>query len=194
MNPVQRGKLAIAAAAIGVGLLSVTGCGFTNAQQTSHQYSPSDGLRADLGQLQLRNMLIVAAGEHQPGRVIGAVFNQSTSDATLTISGADGGQAEIPVKAKSETYLNEDSTAVILSNAGSAPGGLAQVTIRSGSDTAKMNIPVVNGTLPEYKQYLPTSSASPSSTSSSSSASSSSTSPSSTSPSAGTTPSATAKP
>jgi hypothetical protein len=51
MNPVQRGKLAIAAAAIGVGLLSVTGCGFVNAQQTTHQYSASDGIKADLGTL-----------------------------------------------------------------------------------------------------------------------------------------------
>ena len=78
MNPVQRGKLAIAAAAIGVGLLSVTGCGFVNAQQTTHQYSASDGIKADLGSLQLRNILIVASGEKEPGRVIGAVFNTSS--------------------------------------------------------------------------------------------------------------------
>src|SRR3954471_9510251 len=114
MNPVQRGKLAIAAAAIGVGLLSVTGCGFVNAQQTSHQYSASDGIRADLGQLQLRNMLIVASGENQPGRVIGEVCNKSNSDASLTTSGANGAQPEIPVKENSETYLNSGSDAAVL--------------------------------------------------------------------------------
>jgi len=167
MNPVQRGKLAIAAAAIGVGLLSVTGCGFVNAQQTSHQYSASDGVKADLGQLELRNMLIVASGENQPGRVIGAVFNKSSSDATLTISGANGAQTEIPVKANSETYLNDEADAAVLSTAGTRPGGLSPVTIRSGSDSATINVPVVDGTLPEYKEYLPSSSASatPSSTS-----------------------------
>jgi hypothetical protein len=167
MNTVQRGKLAIAAAAIGVGLLSVTGCGFVNAQQTSHQYSASDGVRADLGQLQLRNILIVASGENDPGRVIGAVFNQGTSDATLTISGANGSQTEIPVKANSETYLNDQSDAAVLSTAGINPGGLVPVTIRSGSDSAQLNVPVVNGTLPEYQKYLPTpsGSASPSATS-----------------------------
>ncbi|MFJ5957668.1 hypothetical protein ACIQC5_17140 [Paenarthrobacter sp. NPDC092416] len=155
MNPVQRGKLAIAAAAIGVGLLSVTGCGFVNAQQTSHQYSASDGIKADLGQLQLRNILIVASGENQPGRVIGAVFNKSSSDATLTISGSNGAQTEIPVKANSETYLNDDADAAVLSSAGTIPGGLTPVTIRSGSDSAKINVPVVDGTLPEYAKYLP---------------------------------------
>ncbi|MFE4194599.1 hypothetical protein ACFRJ9_01945 [Paenarthrobacter sp. NPDC056912] len=160
MNPVQRGKLAIAAAAIGVGLLSVTGCGFVNAQQTTHQYSASDGIKADLGQLQLRNMLIVASGEKEPGRVIGAVFNKSSSDATLTISGADGAQTEIPVKANSETYLNDAADPAILSTAGTAPGGLAPVTIRSGSDSAQISIPVVDGTLPEYRKYLPSSASS----------------------------------
>ncbi|WP_281453104.1 hypothetical protein [Paenarthrobacter nitroguajacolicus] len=162
MNTVQRGKLAIAAAAIGVGLLSVTGCGFVNAQQTSHQYSASDGVRADLGKLQLRNMLIVASGEKEPGRVIGAVFNQSSSDATLTLSGANGAQTEIPVKAMSETYLNDTADAAILSTAGVIPGGLTPVTIRSGSDSATINVPVVDGTLPEYAKYLPSPSATPS--------------------------------
>ncbi|MGP0224943.1 MULTISPECIES: hypothetical protein [unclassified Paenarthrobacter] len=156
MNTVQRGKLAIAAAAIGVGLLSVTGCGFVNAQQTNHQYSASDGIKADLGQLQLRNILIVASGENEPGRVIGAVFNNGSSDATLTINGANGAQTEIPVKANSETYLNTGADAAILSTAGTIPGGLTPVTIRSGSDSATVNVPVVDGTLPEYQEYLPT--------------------------------------
>ncbi len=155
MNPVQRGKLAIAAAAIGVGLLSVTGCGFVNAQQTTHQYSASDGIKADLGPLQLRNILIIASGENEPGRVIGAVFNQSSSDATLTLSGANGAQTEIPVKANSETYLNDTADAAILSTAGVIPGGLTPITIRSGSDSATINVPVVDGTLPEYAKYLP---------------------------------------
>ncbi|MDR6986297.1 hypothetical protein J2Y66_000767 [Paenarthrobacter nitroguajacolicus] len=175
MNPVQRGKLAIAAAAIGVGLLSVTGCGFVNAQQTTHQYSASDGIKADLGQLQLRNILIVASGENEPGRVIGAVFNQSSTDATLTISGANGAQTEIPVKANSETYLNDTTDAAILSTAGVIPGGLTPVTIRNGSDSATIKVPVVNGTLPEYAKYLPatpSSSATPTSTSSETSTSS----------------------
>ena len=166
MNTVQRGKLAMAAAAIGVGVLSVTGCGFVNAQQTSHQYSASDGVRADLGKLQLRNILIVSNGQNQPGRVIGAVFNQGTTDATLTISGANGSQTEIPVKAGSETYLNDQSDAAVLSSAGTIPGGLTPVTIRSGSDSSTVNVPVVDGTLPEYQKYLPTpsGSASPSGT------------------------------
>ena len=52
MNRGQRGKLAMATAALAIGLLTVTGCGYINPQQTSEQYSASDGTREDLGPLQ----------------------------------------------------------------------------------------------------------------------------------------------
>ncbi|MGW9415969.1 hypothetical protein [Arthrobacter cupressi] len=169
MNRVQRGKLAMAAVAIGAGLLSVTGCGYINAQQTSHQYAASDGVKADLGSLQLRNIVIVSTGTDKPGRVIGAVFNQGSSDATLVIDGANGAQTSIPVKAKSETYLNEDSDSAILSSTGGNPGSLVTVSIASGSETAKLQVPVMDGSLVEYQKYLPagaTPTATPGSTSS----------------------------
>lgn len=162
MNRVQRGKLAMAAAAISIGLLSVTGCGYINPQQTNEQYSPSDGVRADLGPLQLRNMLIVSKDANKPGRVIGAVFNTSSNDATLTISGAGGSQATIPVKAKSQTYLNENSEPVILSTSGGAPGSMVPVTVKTGSESRTVQFPVQDASLKEYEKYLPTVSASPS--------------------------------
>lgn len=162
MNRVQRGKLAMAAAAISIGLLSVTGCGYINPQQTNEQYSPSDGVRADLGSLQLRNMLIVSTDANKPGRVIGAVFNTSSSDATLTISGAGGSQATIPVKAKSQTYLNENTDPAVLSTSGGAPGSMVSVTIKTGPDSRTVQFPVMDASLKEYAKYLPTVSASPS--------------------------------
>ncbi|GAB3564717.1 hypothetical protein GCM10027405_21080 [Arthrobacter alkaliphilus] len=162
MNRVQRGKLAMAAAAISIGLLSVTGCGYINPQQTNEQYSPSDGVRDDLGPLQLRNMLIVSKDANKPGRVIGAVFNTSSNDATLTISGSGGSTATIPVKAKSQTYLNENYEAVILSPSGGAPGSLVPVTIKTGSESRNVQFPVLDASLKEYEKYLPTVSASPS--------------------------------
>ena len=101
MNRGQRGKLAMATAALGIGLLSVTGCGYINPQQTSEQYSASDGTRTDLGPLQLRNFIIVSDGEDKPGRVIGAVYNTSSKDVVLTIkrcrriADPGSGQAEL---------------------------------------------------------------------------------------------------
>src|SRR6478736_413570 len=106
----RRGKLAMATAALGISVLSVTGCGYINPQQTTEQYSASDGTRTDLGPLQLRNMMVIADGENKPGRVLGAVYNTSSRDVKLTIDGASGSETQVPVKKNSYVLLNESAT------------------------------------------------------------------------------------
>lgn len=156
-NRGQSGKMAMAAAALSIGLLALTGCGYVNAQQTSHQYAASDGTRADVGPVQLRNMLIVSAGEQQPGRVIGAVYNSSSNDVKVTLKGAEGAQTEVPVKKNSYTLLNQSTDAAILSTSGGKPGSLVDVQVtESGTNVNKtVKVPVVDGTLKEYVAYLP---------------------------------------
>ena len=156
MTRAQRGKLALTAAALGVGLLTA-GCGYITPQQTSEQYAASDGIVADLGPIQLRNILIISSGEDQPGRLIGAVYNSSSQDVTLTVNGAKGSQTEVPVKANSYTLLNESSDEAILSTTGGVPGSLVDVKIsEDGTNTSNtVKVPVLDATLPEYKEYLP---------------------------------------
>lgn len=171
MNRGQRGKLAMATAALAIGLLSVAGCGYINPQQTTEQYVASDGTQADVGPLQLRNMIIISGGQDQPGRVIGAVYNSSSEDVTLTINGAAGSQTRIPVKQNSYTLLNDSADEAILSTTGGAPGSLVEVSITEDgtNQNAKFKVPVLDGTISDYKEYLPagsepTGSATPAST------------------------------
>jgi hypothetical protein len=156
MNRAQRGKLALTAAALGIGLLT-SGCGYINSQQTSEQYQASDGIVTDLGPLKLSNILIISAGEDQPGRLIGAVYNSSSQDVTLTVNGAEGAQTEVPVKANSSTLLNETSDEAILSTSGGIPGSLVDIRIsEDGTNVSNtVKVPVLDATLPEYKEYLP---------------------------------------
>ncbi|MCX6499243.1 MAG: hypothetical protein NTU93_10645 [Arthrobacter sp.] len=154
----RRGKLAMATAALGIGLLSVTGCGYINPQQTSVQYSASDGTRTDLGPLQLRNMMVVSDGENKAGRVIGAVYNTSSNDVKLTINGAGGSQIQVPVKKNAYVLLNDNTAPAVLSTTGGKPGSVIEVTIREDATNlnAKFKMPVLDGTITDYKQYLPT--------------------------------------
>jgi hypothetical protein len=155
-NRARRAKLALTAGALGIGLLA-SGCGYTNSQQTSVQYQSSDGIITDLGPLQLRNILIISNGEDQPGRVIGAVYNSSSEDVTLTLNGAEGSQTEVPVKANSSTLLNNTTDEVVLSTTGGIPGSLVDVKIsENGTNVSNtVQVPVLDATLPEYKEYLP---------------------------------------
>jgi hypothetical protein len=156
MNRAQRAKLALTGAALGVGLLTA-GCGYITPQQTSEQYQASDGIVTDLGPLQLRNMLIVSSGKDEPGRLIGAVYNSSSQDVKLTVNGAEGSQTEVDVKANSYTLLNESSDEAILSTTGDVPGSLVDIKItEDGTNTSNtVKVPVLDATLPEYKEYLP---------------------------------------
>jgi hypothetical protein len=157
MNRAQSGKLALAAGVLALGLATMTGCGYITPQQTTHQYSSSDGIRADLGPLQLRNMLIVSAGEDKPGRLIGAVYNSSSQDVKLTVNGAKGSQTQVPVKANSYTLLNGSTDEAILSTSGGIPGSLVDIKVtEDGTNVNKtVKMPVLDATLPEYKEYLP---------------------------------------
>lgn len=176
MSRGQRAKLAMATAALGIGLLSVTGCGYINPQQTSEQYSASDGTRTDLGPLQLRNFMIISDGEDAPGRVIGAVYNSSSKDVLLTINGAGGSQAQVSVKKNSYTLLSDSTDEAILSKSGGKPGTVIEVSIREDgtNQNAQFKVPVLDATIADYKTFLP---ASPEPTSSSTTAPSSTTSP-----------------
>lgn len=153
----QRGKRAIMAAALSAGLLGLAGCGYINPQQTTQQYTASDGVHADLGPVQLRNMLIVASDEKRPGRVIGAIYNSSPNDITVTLSGAEGAQAAIPVEKNSYTLLNNSTEPVVLRTAGGKPGSLVDIKVTAGgtNPSQTIKIPVLDATLPEYAAYLP---------------------------------------
>ncbi|HEY8754385.1 MAG TPA: hypothetical protein VIM40_12155, partial [Arthrobacter sp.] len=157
MNRAQGGKLALTAGSLALVLATMTGCGYINPQQTSVQYSAADGIRADLGPLQLRNMLIVSAGKDKPGRLIGAVYNSSSQDVKLTANGAQGSQTQVPVKANSYTLLNESTDAAILSTTGGIAGSLVDVKVtENGTNVTKtVRVPVVDASLPEYKDYVP---------------------------------------
>lgn len=155
----QRARRLSLIAAIGIGAMAFTGCSAINPQSTTLIYSASDGVRFDLGRMELRNVLIISEGAGQPGRVTGAFYNQSSSDITLTFSGAEGSQTEITVKPGIPVILNSDNDAALLSTVEQPPGAVETLELRiSGaeSETASLQVPILDGTLEEYKDLVPT--------------------------------------
>ena len=107
MNRGQRGKLAMATAALGIGLLSLTGCGYINAQQTTEQYSASDGTRTDLGALKLRNFIASKENGIEAGKV--GYFSPHTSfDITLYPSKTQQKIADVLYKASAVRFDGSD--------------------------------------------------------------------------------------
>lgn len=142
--------------ALGAGLLGLTGCSYFAPQQTTQVYAASDGVQADLGDIQLRNMLIVSRGAGQEGRIIGGIFNTSSQEVTVTFSGNQGARALVVVPARGQVLLNQRSERVILRTVAQAPGSLESVTVHTSAGLESTEaIPVLDGTLAEYQPYLP---------------------------------------
>lgn len=155
----QRAQRLSLIAAIGIGAMAFTGCSAINPQSTTTIYSASDGVRLDMGQMELRNVLVISDGAGEPGRVAGSFYNQSDSDITLTFSGAAGSQTEITVKPGIPVILNSDNDAALLSTVEQPPGSVESLELRTSgaeSQTATLQVPILDGTLNEYKDLVPT--------------------------------------
>lgn len=155
-NRVQRLSLI---AAIGVGALSITGCSAINPQSTTQTISPSDGVMLNMGSLEMRDMLIVSAGQGDPGRLLGAVYNTSDSDISLTISGSGGAQAQLTVKPGSPILLVDAKNKTELSTVSQPAGAMETLTLTQtgpGEQTTTFSVPVLNGIFKEYATLVPT--------------------------------------
>lgn len=152
------------AAALATGL---AGCNFLSPQRTQTIYDASDGVSATVGDIELRNALILVDGDEpvaDTGRLLVAVVNHSGEAGTINVT-TQGVSTVIEVTA--EPGLTPigygDGAEVVLSGTELAPGGSLEVTFTGGagaSDTVR--VPILDGTLAEYSTLVPTTAATPS--------------------------------
>ena len=154
-----------AASAILVGalLIGTTGCSLFSEKATLIQYSPSDGVAANVGSVDLRNVL----GFSEDGEEISLVFtaiNTGTEAVFVELQYTDADDEKqterLYVSADSSKSVGglEDEQKIILSNTDATVGGLFPVYAQYGDDAGKqLMVPVLNESLPEYAGLIPTS-------------------------------------
>jgi hypothetical protein len=144
-----------AVAGVLLAMLGISGCSVINEQSTTRQYAASDGIVEDLGPVELRNILIVSAEEGTPGAILGTIFNTSDEPVQVTIEG-ENETAEITIEGEDkyvfEEEVDDDGT---LSGISEIPGSLVDLDFSVGADTATYGVPVVDGTLEEYREFVP---------------------------------------
>ena len=152
----NRTRNAAAAGVIALSLLGATGCSAVNDQATTMEYSPSDGIVQDLGDLQLRNILVVSEGDGEPGRLIGTVVNDSADPINFELSiGGSNLSWNIPGGGK-VVYDDAPQSEVLVETVSVLPGTGIRAEAKDGSETAELNVPVVDGQVAYYRDYLPT--------------------------------------
>ncbi|MHA7280722.1 hypothetical protein ACX80H_13310 [Arthrobacter sp. MDT2-2] len=152
--PKNRAQQAVAAGAVLL-MLGVSGCSFTTDQSTTAPYAASDGIVKDIGPVLLRNVLVVGRDDETAGRLVGTVFN--TSDQPVDLSIQAGGAATSVTIAGQGEYRFEDESAddATLEGLPDTPGSLIDVDFAVQGDEATFEVPVLDGTLEEYREYVP---------------------------------------
>jgi hypothetical protein len=154
------------AAAFGAGLavvgLALAGCSATNPMTTQDAYSASDGVVAVLGDVRGLNLLVLSEAEGDPGSLQGGLVNDGTSDRLVTL--AVGDQATTVSVGPKETVLlglgrgtDEGHAEVLFPAMEVPPGAMQPITISTPeAGSTVVEVPVLNGILPEYATDIPT--------------------------------------
>ncbi|CAB4551473.1 unannotated protein [freshwater metagenome] len=120
-------------------------------------YSPSDGVQVDLPELKARNVLFVSDAEGN-SVLIGSFLN--TTDATLVAqletmdSNGEVVFTDITIPAEGKFDLGYNGTEGKRLFLTELPGSMHPVYIRAGGDPTEMLVPILDGTLEEYRPFI----------------------------------------
>ncbi len=146
----------------------LAGCGLSPAQ-TTIAYDPGDGVSASVGDVQVRNLLVVGSTAQAPGIVSGVLLNGGTSPVTVTVASGTSAPVPVDVPASSSVQLGATgadpaatpapgtpgSAVVQLSAVGAPAGAVIPVTLTSaGGGTTTVQVPVL-AAMNEYATLTP---------------------------------------
>lgn len=132
-------------------LLSLPGC---TAAPEEDWYAIANGADTDLGDIEVRSLLLVAFEKNETGRLLGTLFNSSDGPVEVTFSDEDD---SVTIRVEGQSDFGLDTNPHFFSSVSEIPGSRVPVTISVGSESTKLDTPVLGGNLPAYRPYLATS-------------------------------------
>ncbi|MBM7505540.1 DNA modification methylase [Agromyces aurantiacus] len=147
-----------ASAALALGIaIGGSGCAMITYQATTEKYDASDGISLDLGDVQVRNALVVSE-DGQEGNLVASFTNTGEKRATVEIEVVESGEtATVDVGAGETVSLGAgDEEPLLIEDLGAEVGGLAAMYFQQGSaEGREVQVPVLDGRLPEYEDLVP---------------------------------------
>jgi len=148
----------LSAALVVVGL---TGCTFMTPQATVDQYDPSDGINVTVGELQVRNALLLSA-DGTTASLLVSIDNPTRYGVQVNVQYENADS----VKVDDSLYVNANSVAnfggaddkrLTLTGIDAEPGSLFPVFLQYDDVTGKqLWVPVLDGSMKEYADLVPT--------------------------------------
>ena len=138
-------------------LLGTAGCGIFVDTATLKPYSASDGLNVNVGDLQLRNLLVIT-DESGDASLVGTVVNDTTNVQYLSVEFRTDTPFDLTVVANegiTKVGLADDNPAIATGTALKA-GQYVEIYFQyGGQDGVTASIPVLDATHSLYALYAP---------------------------------------
>lgn len=156
------GKLRIRRALIASSLalltaLGTTGCNLASPVASLEMYAPSDGAQADLGNVKARNLIYFVDNKGNYG-FFGAFVNSGSSAETFNIgfNTADGERVfqQYSVAGLDVVNIGYQNQPPLKIKLAANAGDIVEVLLQSDSGSVRINVPVLDDTLPEYKELV----------------------------------------
>jgi hypothetical protein len=155
-----KSRLAASIALAAALMLATTGCTLTAEIATQKDYDPSDGVGAEIGELAVRNALLIGdTGEAL--NLVMTVVSASDVDRLLTVQWLANGERvseDIVVTSGDRTRIGgpTDEVQIIVSISDVTIGGLVPLFFSyTGAEGVEVMVPVLDGSLPEYELFVP---------------------------------------
>jgi hypothetical protein len=131
-------------------------------QATTERYDPSDGVSANVGDLDLRNVLVIS-DDGDDGNLIMTAVNNGDDDVELTVEYGGREAQTIDIEAGTTVTVGVDDIEgidvlepVLLEGIDADPGSLLPVYFQYGSaEGIEVQVPVLDSRLPEYSDLAP---------------------------------------
>jgi hypothetical protein len=137
--------------------LGTAGCGFLAPQSTTRHYDASDGVSGNVGDIAVRNALIVT-GDGTVGNLVVTLVNSGAVSHRVQIERGTTGESQYVTVGAGETKElgSKDDTIILFRQLNSIPGSLYPVYFQYGAQTGlPLRVPVLDGGLPEYADLTP---------------------------------------
>lgn len=151
-------------------VLGMSGCGMITPVATEIKYDPSAGVSVTLGDVALRNILIItdtdAAGDND-GSLVMTAINTGSSDAVVTVQYLSNSVRQTQTfdvaAGQSIAFGTQDTSPLQLPAINTPAGAMLSVYFQSGTaDGHEILVPVLNQSISSYRTLGPTASPSPS--------------------------------
>ncbi|MDO9590661.1 MAG: hypothetical protein Q7J04_05910 [Microcella sp.] len=155
----MKNRLAASIALAAALLLATTGCTFGAEIATEKEYDPSDGVGTEVGELLVRNALLIG-DDPETLNLVMTVVNPGTTDRRLSVQWSSGGERiteEAFVTANGRTaFGGPDQPQILVTGSTDIIGGLVPIFLSYGTAPGvEVLVPVLDGSLPEYELLVP---------------------------------------